>query len=425
MRNYIYIFFALVLSACKVTPEIDIDDTGTFYKMYGEALDEVAYDVAETQEGGFLVAGSAKELYLDTITGSEEEREVSYLTKTDKLGNLIWKKKYKGQAIKSIAKANDGWYLGIDTLVVLDNYDYLLTKIDNEGNELWTKKLPATLGVNEKVKKVLFVENEIFLLGNVENKISDDITLNSIYGFRLDAEGNILSVISYGLAQIPTQSTAASKRPTYLGNIIIDTFSEAKYLVFTGSTLKQGDSKLDALLGVLERSSALPVDAPFFEEVNDDVGEDVQLTRDKGYIICGTTNSFGNGGKDIYLLKLNISRDNVGRPEDINETSIAWEKTLGGGGDDQGKSVYPTTDGGYLVLGNIATSTSGIDIYLAKLDASGNMLWEKFFGGDRNDQAKIVKELSNGDILIFGTINFENNDMLTLIRTNKLGELVQ
>jgi hypothetical protein len=60
-----------------------------------------------------------------------------------------------------------------------------------------------------------------------------------------------------------------------------------------------------------------------------------------------------------------------------------------------------------------------------KLDGLGGLVWEKQFGGSRNDYGRIVKEASNGDILILGTITFENNSMITLIRTSKDGELVK
>jgi hypothetical protein len=434
MKNYnilILVTFILIAS-CKVTPKIALDESGTFYKMLGGALDEKAHDVVETPDGGFMVAGSTKILVIDEASGSEVEKEVTYVSRTDKYGNVIWKKQYAGQAAKAILQAPDGnWFVGLDSLVVVSSTvshtDYALMKIDNNGNPLWVQKYSNSVEPNrtEVVKKIQMIEGEIYIVGNAVRKLPDETELNSVVIIATNLDGVEVKRQEYGSLTIPTANTPADKRPTSANNAIIDPISNLKFLVTIGSTLKQGDDKINSSLIIFRRETIVSIDAPEFGGGGDDVGESIQLTRDNGYVICGTTNSSGNGGKDMFVIKLAFQREADGRPYPINNTTISWNKTFGGGGDDEGKSIYPTSDGGYLLLGNVATTTAGTDIHLIKLDAFGNQVWEKFFGGTRNDQAKFVKELSNGDILILGTISFENNDMITLIRANKNGELVK
>ncbi|MCU0438227.1 MAG: hypothetical protein MUC49_09935 [Raineya sp.] len=435
MKNgHILIIFiiSIFIFSCKVTPKIALDESGTFYKMLGGALDEKAHDMAEAPDGSFMIAGSTKILVIDETSGSEIEKEITYVAKTDKFGNVIWKKQYPGQAAKAVLQAPDGnWFVGIDSLVVVNSTvshtDYTLMKIDNNGNPLWTRKYNGAGTRNEVIKKIQIVDNEIYIVGNAVAKLIDETELNAVFIIATNLDGIERTRNEYGSLTIPTANTPADKRPTSANSAIIDPVSSLKYLITMGSTVKQGDDRINSQLIVFSREGIVPIDAGGeFGGGGDDVGESIQLTKDNGYVICGTTNSEGSGGKDMFAIKLTFPRDvNDGKPQAINGTRITWSKTFGGGGDDEGKSIYPTSDGGYLLLGNVATTTAGTDIHLIKLDAFGNQVWEQFFGGTRNDQAKLVKELSNGDILILGTISFENNDMIALIRTNKNGELVK
>ena len=104
-----------------------------------------------------------------------------------------------------------------------------------------------------------------------------------------------------------------------------------------------------------------------------DSGQSVRQTLDGGYIIAGTTTSFGAGGKDIFLVKTNSAGN------------LTWSRTFGGQGDDFGYSVQPIPDGGYIIAGYTNSfGAGGMDIYLVKTDSSGNMTWQKTFGGGWN-----------------------------------------
>ncbi|GAB4129940.1 MAG: lipoprotein [Raineya sp.] len=426
MKNHFYIILIFLFAiACKVSPKLTVSEADTFYKMYGGALDEKAYDVQETNDRGFLIAGSINILINDETTGGEIEKEVAYIAKADQFGNLQWQKQYPAQAIRALAKAPaGGWYLGADSAVVLGGQRYLnfaLFKIDENGNVEWVRKYNNTAR-QEQVKSLLIDEDKgrVYLLGDFRpTLLSNDIRMLLIV---TDLQGNFISTANFGTANPANNS--ASDGPNDVGNVIIDINSQNKNFLLCGTTLFQGDRNLDIRVTPLNADLLSPIGDynNLFGSVGNDRGEQIINTRDRNAAIVGTVSGIGAGGRDIYAAKMNIERFGDGN---WNSVRIEWEKTFGGGGNDEGKSICQADDGGYFLLGNVETVGSGLDMYLAKLDFLGNLQWEKQFGGTRNDQAKLVKQLSNGDVLILGTITFENNTMIALIRTDRNGNLVK
>jgi predicted secreted protein len=123
----------------------------------------------------------------------------------------------------------------------------------------------------------------------------------------------------------------------------------------------------------------------------DDVGLSVQQTRDGGYIIVGDTTSYGAGGKDVYLIKVDANGN------------MQWSRTFGGSGDDVGLSVQQTRDGGYIIVGFAESfGAGGKDVYLIKVDANGNMQWSRTFGGSGDDVGLSVQQTRDGGYIIVG-----------------------
>jgi WD40 repeat protein len=126
----------------------------------------------------------------------------------------------------------------------------------------------------------------------------------------------------------------------------------------------------------------------------DDWANAVIQTQDGGYLIVGGTWSFGAGGSDVYVLKL----DKNGNKQ--------WEKTFGGEDDDEANAVVQTPDGGYLIVGGTKSFGAGWDVYVLKLDKNGKKQWEKTFGGEYDDWANAVVQTQDGGYLIVGTTRF-------------------
>jgi hypothetical protein len=133
---------------------------------------------------------------------------------------------------------------------------------------------------------------------------------------------------------------------------------------------------------------------------NDDSGSSIEQTSDGGYIVAGSTWSIGVGNSDIWILKL----DSTG--------NVVWQKTYGGSDNEYGSSIEQTSDGDYIVLATIWSIGAGADdIWILKLDSIGNVVWQKIYSGSIDVNASSIQQTSDGGYIVAGSYLY---DMLVL-----------
>ncbi|MEY8761176.1 T9SS type A sorting domain-containing protein [Chryseobacterium tongliaoense] len=139
-----------------------------------------------------------------------------------------------------------------------------------------------------------------------------------------------------------------------------------------------------------------------------DIAKSVRQTSDGGYIVCGRSLSVngditGNlGNSDYWIVKLSSTGN------------LQWQKSLGGEGPDEANSIEQTTDGGYIVAGTSWSPNTGYgfgDYWVVKLDPSGNTQWQKPFGGSGSDNACSVKQTTDGGYIVLGTSSSTDGDI--------------
>jgi hypothetical protein len=147
---------------------------------------------------------------------------------------------------------------------------------------------------------------------------------------------------------------------------------------------------------------------------DDDKGYQVKSTSDGGYIIIGSTVSYGSGdiGKpDVWLIKTD---------ENGNEQ---WNVTFGDEYIDEGYSVQETSDGGYIITGKTWSHSKEDDMWLIKTNANGEHMWDKQMGGEGDDVGSRVEETADNGFIIVGytsSYGSENNN-IWLVKTNDTG----
>ncbi len=150
----------------------------------------------------------------------------------------------------------------------------------------------------------------------------------------------------------------------------------------------------------------------------DDIAFSVIQSSDKGFVIAGQSNSFGNLF-DFYVLKLD------------SNFKVEWKRSIGGAFNDWGNSVVQTSDGGYLVAGTTvgysANPGSDNDFYLVKLNPNGTIQWTKSFAYNPSGSAetgKFIVKAKDGNYLLAGNMSYLGSTRIMIIKIDPLGNVL-
>jgi len=129
--------------------------------------------------------------------------------------------------------------------------------------------------------------------------------------------------------------------------------------------------------------------------VDEDVARSISQTSDGGYIVAGDTYLSGTRFLDFWVLKLNADGD------------VQWQKTYGESGFDTAYSIQQTSDGGYIVAGQTSSFGNPLgDIWILKLKSNGDIDWQYFFGGSGSSSiANDIREIQGGGFILAGNTN--------------------
>ena len=146
-----------------------------------------------------------------------------------------------------------------------------------------------------------------------------------------------------------------------------------------------------------------------------DYGRDIKQDNDTGYVITGSSSSFGADNGEAYLLKI----DKFGEFE--------WSYNYGGSDSEWGESLVVTNDSSYAITGYTNSyGAGGFDFYLVRIDKDGTPIWENYYGGSNWDRAYGLVQLPDSGFVMVGE-SYSFNEGLQhgyMIRTDKLGEVI-
>jgi hypothetical protein len=347
--------------------EHPVEISAGWTKTFGGPATDAGHSVRQTADGGYIVAG-----YTGSYGAGSHDY---YLVKTDSLGYQQWDTTYGSELAdyaRQVQQTADGGYIIVGSATYSSRNDELvyIVKTDKNGAEEWHQVKGYTDRDNEGWSIQQTADGGYIVVGKTADQGSA-----AIFFIKINSSGYNEWFYLKGYDDYDDYGYSVRQTADY-GYIIVGTTSRYGngdiFLIKTGS---DGATAWSQHIG----GSA------------GDYGYSVQQTSDGGYIIAGTTFSYGSGAGDIYLVKTDAGG---------NQT---WAKTFGGSSYEFGQSVQQTSDGGYIVVGSTASyGAGGSDVYLIKTDAGGNQEWYKTIGGSSDDSGGSVQQTADGGYIVTG-----------------------
>ena len=382
------VFFLILL----LIPLTGIQGQG-WERAYGSPLDDAANQVLKTLDGGFIFIGT-------TIENDSTSRDI-YLVKTDINGQVQWSKTIGTQGVSefgnAIAALPDGYITASNA--ILDGYSrILLTRTDLSGNTLWSQLSPDD---SVGVRAVGVTADGFAILGAKYKSIPD---------------GNGGSLFDSDLLAIKTDWNGIEEwRYTYGGDQLDEGYDlhidTNQNLILAGFTKSFGAGDFDAVVIQLD-ANGQEIWANTYGDSYPNLAFALTPVGDTAYAITGQYNAAGASGNDIFLAKIKSD----GQEEwfiDIPDAAVTIAR-----------GISTTPSGAFLITGETqVTANDDRNAFLTQIDAQGNLIWQRTYGGALGDTGKDVITSNPTTFLIAGStrsLGAGNSDAY-LVHTDSLG----
>ncbi|MBZ0181574.1 MAG: T9SS type A sorting domain-containing protein [Melioribacteraceae bacterium] len=302
--------------------------TNDWVKTFGGAGSDICFSVAITNDNNYVVVGR---VYSEVLHVNNY-----MILKLNNNGEELWEKTSNcsnNDEARTVITNND------ELIIAGNRGNYpLILKTNISGDTIWTRHInddPAMFG---QMRAMGQISDSNYIMVGV-NGDSQNINENKIWVIRVDNDGNVKWSKTY------TKGFASALTIT----------GQNEILVIGGNQLLKLNENGDIIWNK-------NITGNYSYEINS-----VEETIDRGFILVGASSSCCY--KDLCLIKT----DSVGNK--------LWEKTYGGEWEEVGKDVRQTSDGNYLVLGKAPISNSGgaYKLWLIKMDVNGDTLWTQKF----------------------------------------------
>lgn len=387
-------FGGVTLSGWVDKKQIKIPKTSnknTFERQFGGRRNETGHSLLAMKDGGFLIVGT-------TETFGAGQNDI-YAVRVDAQGNKLWSQTYGGQYEET---AGDVAFFGDGIMIVGSTRSFggglenvYVVKIRENGNLVSQNGIFYDEDDRYTGVGMAPINEDHMMIVGTEDHVAFFNSELSIFLCAVDKNGNV-----------KWQTTFGGDEEDY-GTSIVRT---PDGFIVGGATESYGAGDLDAYLVRLDDQGNRAWHNVYGWKRHETIQKMI-VTRDGNLVFVGTTESFRNKMNDVYVAKVN------GKGERI------WHHTFGGRADDEGFDIKETDDG-FVVVGYTESSgNGGSDIYLLKLDRQGERLWQRTYGSDDDDIGRAVTVLPDG-YAIAGTIETGNSDTdMYLLKVDKDGNL--
>jgi predicted Rdx family selenoprotein len=391
-------------------------------KTLGGTKNDAFSSIKKTTDGGYIAVGYAQSSDFD-ISNKNNDSYDYWVVKFDATNTIEWSKTFGGSdddRARDILQLSDGSFLvtgfsrstDLDVSVNSGNYDFWVVKINIDGTLVWEKSFGFSGADQSYIIKQTSDGN--FLLGG-----SLDVTASGGQGnsktskrhaggdywlLKIDTKGKKLWSRYYG-GQFT--DTLLDISETENGNYILTGYSDS-----SDTDISNNLGEYDFWIVKVNNTGDLIWERNFGGSQIDEAFS-ITKTTDNHFLIAGNTRSadkdvtLNNGSSDIWVIKIS------------SDGTLIWERNFGGTSFDNANKIISAERGGFYVVGSsrssdidAASNFGNKDVWILKIDATGNLQWQKNIGGSNLDEASSVIELQNGSLIVSGESWSSDNDIL-------------
>ncbi len=409
-----FIFVLLIsVNAYSQAPAIQ------FQHCMGGSLDDIAYDVIPTQDGGYLLTGGSTSSDGDLLKTTEILHGGNYdfwFTKLDPALNFQWKKHLGGTGsdlASSVLQTADGGYIiggstssnDVDVSGNHGDYDFWIVKLFASGSVQW-KKCYGGSNYDDFGSVRIAADGGLIIAGGSSSNngdVSGNHGSSDFWLVKTDANGTLLWQKSYGGVDY---EKAADVRVCPDGGYILVGFSESNTGDVSGN---HGD--YDMWVVKTDASGNLQWQRSLGGSGYDAANAVVALS-DGSFLVAGYTGSndgdvtANHGDDDAWLLKIDAAG------------TIVWSKCIGGSTSDVATGIENMGDNGFILScysmsqdGDVANNYGLWDYWIVKTDTAGSIDWQKNFGGSLNDVCYAAKPTPDEGFILAGYSESTNMDV--------------
>ena len=315
----------------------DADGDTIWMRAYGDSSRDYAYDVRETSDGGYVIAG-----YTSSFGAGAED---AYIVKVDSGGDTLWTRTYGGVKLdeaRGLCVTSDGYILvvGMTDSFADDVHDLFILKLETDGDTVWTRVIDdADYNWGQSVCEL--GDGNYGICGARGNFASNLQT----WLLKVDPDGNVIWDAEYG--------DTGLNNPDW--GMCVKALGDTEMVVCCRYAIEINDpmglfllkTDLDGTQLSLKRYKRSFRD-PYY-----DYGNCLCVTSDGGFLFCGAIKDNTTHNNDVMLLKR------------VPGTGWVWEQHFGGSGSDWGNSVSRYAGGHYIVAGHTSSyGAGGYDAWL-------------------------------------------------------------
>jgi len=400
LKLVLSIFFMIIFAISNAqNPSIE------WQKCIGGSDDDYATSIIQTSDGGYITVGTATSNDFDLI--ENQGGATLFVVKLSNGGAIEWKKCIDGTGnvlSPKIIQNNKGGYTvsALKVSSIIDFNAYVL-ELDSIGNVIWQNIYGGS--DFDKLNSMIQTPDGGYLF--VGNTSSNDGDLQNLNFFPYNI-GWIVKIDSIG--NIEWQKLIGGSEYDELFSVSLT--SDNGFIVAGSSTSTDGDvqgniwwecawiTKLTSY-GIIQWHKCIGID-------NFNEAKDIKQCSDGGYIVACDKNHEYEDWRDGFIVKLSSTG------------TIEWQTEVGGDRHDYLTSIFETPDGGYIVGGITASYGGDIplpsygfeDCWIVKLSRSGNIEWQRRFGGNDSDILYSLIPTNDNGFIFAGSTESRSNDVI-------------